>query len=49
MFLFVIQKAIHNGVWWMVLPVGIAISLIAIALPLINGEEERYLNLWNQR
>lgn len=46
----VTQKAIYNGAWWMILPVGIAISLIAIALLLINREvEERYLNLWNQR
>ncbi|WP_297513253.1 ABC transporter permease subunit [Thermococcus sp.] len=43
----VTQRAIYNGAWWMVLPVGVAITVIAIALLLIKSEvEERFINPW---
>ena len=45
----VTQRAIYNGAWWMVLPVGVAIALMAIALLLIKSEvEERFINPWEQ-
>jgi len=45
----VTQKAIYNGAWWMILPVGIAITLLAIGLLLINGEiEEGFINPWTR-
>ena len=43
----VTQRAIYNGAWWMVLPVGVAITLMAVALLLIKSEvEERLINPW---
>ena len=43
----VTQRAIYNGAWWMVLPVGMAITLMAIALLLIKSEvEEKFINPW---
>jgi len=43
----VTQRAIYNGAWWMILPVGVAITVIAIALLLIKSEvEERFINPW---
>ncbi|WP_099209550.1 ABC transporter permease [Thermococcus henrietii] len=43
----VTQKAIYNNAWWMVLPVGMAITLLAIGLLLVKSEiEERFINPW---
>jgi len=45
----VTQKAIYNGAWWMILPVGVAITLLAIGLLLINREiEENLINPWTR-
>jgi len=43
----VTQRAIYSGAWWMVVPVGVAITGIAVALLLIKSEiEEKLINPW---
>lgn len=43
----VTQRAIYNGAWWMILPVGVAITLLAVGLLLIKSEiEEKFINPW---
>ena len=42
MAMIIVQKALYYKAWWMVVPVGVAISLLAIAFILLNMEiEER--------
>jgi len=43
----VAQKALYNGAWWMVLPVGAAVTLLAVGLLLVKRDiEERFINPW---